>query len=151
MDDSREEWKPVVGYECNYHVSSLGRIRNALSLNITYGAKHSKGYRIIRLKREDGKTIHYIHRLVAAAFIGPCPDRMQVNQKNGIKSDNSLSNIEYLTGAANHRHAALSGLHAQGTRKAGAKLTEESVVQVRRLASVYTRRNWRPCSMSVKQ
>ena len=38
-----------------------------------------------------------VHRLVAAAFIGPCPAGKEVHHKNGLKHDNQRSNLELWT------------------------------------------------------
>jgi hypothetical protein len=52
----------------------------------------------------------FVHRIVAAAFIGPCPDGLEINHKNGIKLDNRAENLEYTTRSANMKHAYDSGL-----------------------------------------
>lgn len=42
-----------------------------------------------------------IHRLVAAAFHGPCPDGLTVNHRNSCRVDNAPRNLEYKTIADN--------------------------------------------------
>jgi hypothetical protein len=61
------------------------------------------GYRAVVLSR--GKQ-EYVHRLVALVFIGPAPDGpAEVNHINGDKSDNRVSNLEWVTHGENMRHA----------------------------------------------
>ena len=49
--------------------------------------------------------MHFAHHLVAAAFLGPRPLGMQINHKNGIKTDNYFTNLEYVTPSQNSWHA----------------------------------------------
>ena len=79
--------------------------------------KDGKGYLFVGLCK-DGK-IYYkrINRLVAEAFI-PNPDnKPQVNHLNGIKTNNSVENLEWVTPSENTQHAWDYGLHEK-TRKA---------------------------------
>ena len=108
---SNETWRPVVGYEDWYSVSDHGRVKGrgrdwshtATPRYILKPSPDSKGYPMVTLchPRSTRKT----HRLVAAAFIGPCPPGLQVNHKNGVKADNRPSNLEYVTPKENIRHA----------------------------------------------
>ena len=52
----------------------------------------------------------YVHRLVAEAWIGPIPDRYQVNHIDGNKWNNKLDNLEITTASENIRHAMENGL-----------------------------------------
>jgi hypothetical protein len=66
--------------------------------------------------------------MVALAFLGPYPAGRCCNHKNGIKTDNRLENIEYVTAAENSRHAWRNGLCGIGRR---AKLSREQVVAIK--------------------
>lgn len=72
----------------------------------------SDGY--VRVSIHDGcggKKSVAIHRLVCAAFLEADEMRVYVNHKNGIKHDNRLSNLEWVTKKENARHAVDTGLH----------------------------------------
>ena len=81
---------------------------------------------------------HGVHRLVAMAFIGMPPDGMEINHKNGNKSDNRLDNLEYVTHSQNVVHAHRNGLinQARGERINTAILTADQVREIRLLAPV---------------
>lgn len=67
----------------------------------------SKGYKKVTL----GRKSVFVHRLVALAFIPPVPGKKEVNHKNGVKTDNSLDNLEWCSRSENMTHAYAAGLH----------------------------------------
>ena len=71
-----------------------------------------------------------VHRLVAEAFIEnplglPC-----VNHKDGIKTNNSISNLEWCTNEENMAHSSRHGLHRYGEKHGRAALSESDVVSI---------------------
>lgn len=60
-----------------------------------------------------------VHRLVLQTFIGPSEGR-EVNHINGVKDDNRLENLQWVTHRDNIKHAVESGLmpdnYAHGPR-----------------------------------
>lgn len=125
---AHEQWKPVVGYEGIYEVSDLGRVRSLdrtvarngpqqgqLSvLSVIGGLRRAhvtpKGYLRIQLVKDGDRKNWMVHRLVATAFI-PNPAALpEVNHKSGDKSDNSVSNLEWVTASGNLIHAYETGL-----------------------------------------
>jgi len=107
-----ENWLPVVGYEGVYEISDRGRFkrikygRGVVAVNKPrLGTLTADGYRHTVLSRLNKKKSILIHRIVLAAFVGPCPDGKETNHKDGVKDNNWLGNLEYMTPKENTRHA----------------------------------------------
>lgn len=142
-----ERWLPVPGYERIYEVSNHGRVK-VLDKMVNSGLRHvpsvfragkimksrlfENGYlRVCLIKNGKGKGFA-CHVLVAMAFLKKYGKKNQVNHKNGIKTDNNLHNIEWVTGSENMRHAIETGLSkCIGEDNHLAKLTEQQVIAMR--------------------
>lgn len=83
-------------------------------------------------KNSIGKTTA-VHVLVAEAFIGPRPEKFDVNHKDKNRANNRVENLEYCSRAENIRHAYTTHSGGGRVRKSDAKLTEEDVHNIRRL------------------
>lgn len=94
-----EIWKKIEGYP-NYSVSNKGRVRNDNSDRIRV-PKNKNGYRRINLCRNGFVRNHYIHRLVAEAYVPNPENKPQVNHINENKSDNRDVNLEWVTSSEN--------------------------------------------------
>lgn len=75
-------------------------------------SKNSAGYYIITLDHT-----FTIHEIVADTFIGPRPEGMEIDHKDEDKSNNHVTNLEYVTHAENMRR------HYARQKAAGIKLT----------------------------
>lgn len=134
----KEIWKSVKDFSF-YEVSNLGRVRSLRvhwrNPSILSGCINWRGYHDVQLSKQN-KAFHFlVHRLVLEAFIGPCPDGHQANHKNGIKEDNRLKNLEWVTPSENYAHAYLNELiNHKGTAGPNVKLCNEKVLEIRRLA-----------------
>lgn len=102
-----EVWKEIEGFEGLYEVSNEGRVRG-----IDRYVKSSKGklnhlkekelqqflkngYLAVRLCKDGKHKAHYVHRLVATAFIDNPDNLPQINHKNENRTDNRIENLEW--------------------------------------------------------
>lgn len=130
-----EVWKEFdTGLDClGLLVSSYGNIKNISWRDKVIG-DNGNGYKKVTVShRVDGKSFtqnYYVHRLVASLF---CPndnpeELTQVNHKDGDKSNNHYSNIEWVSPSDNMRHSHKRGLN-MGRRQHGStqKASDEVV------------------------
>ena len=89
-----------------------------------------KGY--VRVNNPRRGYYRFAHRIMWEAAVGPIPDGMQINHKNGIKDDNRLENLEVVTASENTIHAYRTGLADKKGEKSGRpKLTQANVDFIR--------------------
>lgn len=130
-----EIWKNVAAF---YQVSNLGNVRRLSHFGVRKdGVRYKKpgrlmsgspdkdGYIQVRI---EGRLMS-VHRLVAAAFIGPCPVNMEVAHNNGVRSDCSADNLRYDTHAGNIQDQIAHGSRRRGVN---AKLTVNQVIEVKK-------------------
>lgn len=136
---SMEQWKPTDIFPDLYEVSNLGRVRRIKrdGRKVLVAPKKNNGYSHFCLWSGGKPHWRLAHRLAWEAFIGPIPERMQINHKNGDKGDNSLDNLEVVTASENVLHkfrvlrAKPTGVPNYGERNGAAKLTAEIVANIR--------------------
>lgn len=129
-----EIWKPVVGFEGLYEVSSLGRIRSKRGVKSPY--ENRWGYLQITLYKDGKPYPKKLHRIVAEAFLDNPSNKREVNHIDGDKLNNTLDNLEWVTSSENKIHAQRLGLAPKPPTKRGeenkcSKLTEDQVKQIR--------------------
>ena len=137
-----EYWKPVVGFEGLYEVSSHGKVRSCERprRDKPFGTLRSRLRKIdasrrypqvALLNREGAKTTISLHRLVATAFL-PNPDNKPcINHKDGNSKNALVENLEWVTYQENLTHAIQTGAAARnGAGNPNAKLCEEQVHQI---------------------
>lgn len=145
----KEEWRPVVGYEKNYSVSSLGRVRRELmECNAVKGkikaqniGRRMGSYPTVGLCLNGRNKTMAVHRLVAEAFLGRLPSGMNTNHIDGDKANSRLDNLEYVTISENHKHAARLGLRRVGERHPSAKLKAADIPEIFKLHSQGVRKS----------
>lgn len=127
-----EDWRPIPiapGYMASSHGRIVGLRRGPLKLRMSV-----HGYMVCTPYHNGVGTGRTAHALVASAFIGPRPDGLCINHKNGVKSDNRPENLEYVTQAENVRHAHQTGLSTtRGEGHPMHRLTESDVRNIREL------------------
>jgi hypothetical protein len=140
-----EEWRDIPDFE-GYQVSSFGNVRGVdrlrrskVGLRLTRGQElkqllNKKGYPEVRLRKQGCHT-RLVHKLVASAFLTKPEDCTQINHINGIKTDNRVNNLEWVTQSENQLHAYKLGLQPSrsGEGNGRATLTDEKVTALKEL------------------
>lgn len=131
MEKYTEVWKPVVGFDGFFEVSCLGSIRsvdrvvnkvNKSKLGEEFNqiqkvkgktlikAVNRHGYEKLRTNVNGKRTNFIIHREIAKSFIPNPENKPQVNHIDGCKTNNCVSNLEWVTCKENMEHATRTGL-----------------------------------------
>jgi hypothetical protein len=147
--NSTEIWKPIRGLERYFEVSNKGKVR---TVERTYrtgsrmderritqkeiAQQMARGYSAVTLAISDGEFRFRrsipIHRIVAQEFCENPLGRREVNHKDGIKTNNTSSNLEWVSRKENIIHARSMGLcvkHPVGNRK----FSKEKILRVFKL------------------
>ena len=132
----KEVWKDVVGYEGFYEVSDMGNVRDKRIMVVRKATVNKVGYSVVGLTANGNRKLFLLHRLIALAFIDNPENKPQINHKNGVKTDNYLSNLEWVTNKENAIHATEMGLKdydkIRGVKNHNNKLSESDVREIRR-------------------
>lgn len=128
-------WQPIPGFEGRYEVSAAGQVRG---IDGRLRAQHQdrRGYWRVHLSRAGRQRTYWVHRLVAAAFLGPCPAGLVVCHGPGGPSDNRLANLRYASQSENCSTDKLrDGTAQRGSRHGRAQLSPPVVLAIRALAA----------------
>ena len=135
------EWRPVVGFEGLYEVSSTGYVCSLVFRNKQAVVRRvlllkqratGDGYLRLALRKETERHMARVHRLVLEAFRGPCPAGHEAAHLNGHRADNRLENLAWVTYQQNRDHMTLHGTVPRGERNGNAKLSTRQVLDIRR-------------------
>ena len=95
----------------NYSINENGLIIRNLTGRVIKSHTDKNGYNRIGLRINNKQKNFYVHRLVASVFLSNPMNKETVNHKNGIKSDNNINNLEWLSIKENLKHAHNTGLY----------------------------------------
>lgn len=140
-----------------YIINKDGTIFDNKRLVYLKNTINNHGYTVVSLNINGKRKQYRVHRLVAKAFISNPENKTQVNHINGIKTDNRVENLEWVTASENVQHAYATGLKigkgSCGEKNYKSKLTEKDVLEIRlkyekkeatqnELASIYGVSRW---------
>ena len=140
-----EVWRAAKGFEYVYIVSSYGnfkkiaRYSNKLQTYIKLNEPKpvntvlNKGYCRLPFSLNGKFKLLSAHRIVAETFLINAENKKQVNHKNGIKTDNRIDNLEWVSPKENIHHAWETGLINEFSKEKGAntKLTYNIANEIR--------------------
>lgn len=143
----KEIWKDIVNYEGIYQISNLGRIKSLareiylpkrniirkLKDTILSPKTDKQPYHNVNLYKDYKPKLTRVHVLVAETFIPNPNNKPFVNHINGIKKDNRVENLEWVTHYENMTHAFNTGLIPNGERNHKSKLTDNDVIEIKDL------------------
>ncbi len=147
---TEEVWRPIVGWENLYEVSSSGRVRSLdrtvetpapsdgrpgytrhYKGRILRLAANAHGYHQVALCRDGIRSNARVHALVCEAFHGPRPEGHDVAHGDGCKVNNSAGNLRWATRSENMRDAICHGTIRHGERHHMTRLSDAQVRYVR--------------------
>ena len=111
-EKSPEEGRAVPDYEGWYEISDQGRVRRTHAGSGTrvgrllQPAVAPNGYQVVCLSRDGNQRVHYVHHLVAVAFLGgTAVPGMNIHHRDADRLNNWAVNLEWITAAENTREA----------------------------------------------
>ena len=143
-----ENWRSIIEFE-DYQISDLGRVKITANTatrkeRILKPLNHPRGYFRVALWKNNKPKFMFIHRLVAIHFIPNPENKKTINHKDGNKSNNAATNLEWNTYRENMNHSILSGLSASGERNGRSKITKVQAEEIKtsnlssqKLAEIY--------------
>lgn len=98
-------------------ISKDGEVFSLLSMKIIKPFKMKIGYLAFDIRIDGSRKVKYLHRAVAEAFIDNHENKPHVNHKDGIKTNNSVENLEWVNQKENTIHAWKIGLNKTTQKK----------------------------------
>lgn len=129
-----ERWRESF-FSSHIHVSNLGRIKSNAKGKWRFLSQNldKYGYPVFGCRVNGKIKTKTVHRVVAYSFLEKIEGKDQVNHKNGIKTDNRVENLEWVSGSENQLHARDLKLNkTRGETHHKAILTEDKVKEIYR-------------------
>lgn len=144
---------PIKGYEGRYEICSSGAVFSLrLGDFLKPATNPDTGYLHVSLWANNQGRSFNIHRLVAEHFI-PNPDNLpEVNHKDGVRTNNDVGNLEWVTSSGNSYHAVRTGLRVYSNRLTRDQFLDclQDVIQGESYASVSQRVPYKVPFLSTK-
>jgi DNA-binding transcriptional LysR family regulator len=133
---TREVWRPIDGFDYDYSVSSLGRVRSMArgAAKILIPQNAGNGYLHVGMRQHGKQVNRLVHRLVLEAFVCLCPDGCEAAHLDGTRTNNTPGNLEWVTRKVNHSHKILHGTSQRGERQAQHKITRDQAARAIEMA-----------------
>ena len=136
-----QEIVPIPGFS-GYGASRDGRIWSKKkiggqgSLNVEWRERkqcRTRGYCTTHTMADDGHLETKVHRLVVITFIGEIPPKLEINHKDGDKTNNKVENLEITNHRDNLRHALAIGtrIPSHGENHYWHKLSNQQVQTIK--------------------
>lgn len=117
-------------YNC-YKVSNFGRVYDCIKNRFLTIHKVFNDYLGVSLNTINKNIVMPIHRLMMLCFYPiPNPENYQVNHKDGVKTHNVLSNLEWATRSENILHAYRTGLHHLGEDNVHSTISNDTAIKI---------------------
>lgn len=130
------QWRPINEFP-DYEVSENGQVRRGERM--LKPRFDRKGYVRYSLFVDGAHHTRFAAPLVAAAYIGPKPKDQQVRHKDGNRTNNHWTNLEYGTRSDNELDKQRHGTTPFGEGHPSAKLTDAQVAEIRRRFKRFSR------------
>lgn len=141
-----EKWVDIPDFVGFYQASNLGNIRSVdryvlrkdgrscfiKGRNLKFFQGGNNRYWMTQLSKDNKQSKFLVHRIIASVFIHPIEEGFEVNHKNGIVTDNYVTNLEIISHQENINHSVSFGLkNDYGEKHVNAKLSNEDAESIR--------------------
>lgn len=128
-----ENWVDCPNIE-DVKISNFGRFVRNSNQSLISGYQTTGGYMTVDFSKQG---VYSVHRLVAETFLENPENKPEVNHIDGVKTNNAVSNLEWVTSSENIRHSIEIGIRTfkSGQDHSRTALTTEQIVLIDKLHS----------------